>query len=160
MNELKSGIQFLSGVGPKRAALLQRELELETLDDLIHFYPFRYIDRSSITPIADITPDLAFVQIQATVKTRNAINIKHLSVWVEDGTGRMEMVFFKGTKWVWEKLEPGRTFLFFGKPQEFGGRINMVHPEIDAPQEGNMAQGTLTGVYPSTEKLKNGGVTG
>ncbi|MCQ2168552.1 MAG: ATP-dependent DNA helicase RecG [Bacteroidales bacterium] len=160
MGELQSGIQYLSGVGPKRAELLRKELGLETLNDLIHFYPFRYIDRSSIHNIADVVPDMAFVQVRARVVSRNLITIKHLSVIVEDATGRMEMVFFKGTKWNFERLEPGRTFIFFGKPQVFNGKINIVHPEVDVPQEGSMAQGTLTGVYASTEKLRNGGITG
>lgn len=160
MSELDTSIQFLSGVGPKRAALLGRELGIVTLRDLIRVYPFRYIDRSSITPIASLTPDLASVQIRARVVSRNLISIKHLSVIVEDGSGRIELVFFKGIKWVFEKLEPGREFIFFGKPQVFNGRLNIVHPEIDVPQEGAMAQGVLTGVYPSTENLKNGGVTG
>ena len=70
MSELKSGIQYLSGVGPKRAELLQRELGLETLDDLIHFYPFRYIDRSGIQQISSLSPDLAFIQVKATVVRR------------------------------------------------------------------------------------------
>lgn len=160
MGELGTGIQFLSGVGPKRAALLKTELGLDTLEDLIHFYPFRYIDRSSIQRITDVSPDLAYVQIKARVVNRNLISVKHLSVIVEDDSGRMELAFFKGVKWTFDKLEPGRVFLFFGKPTEFNGKINMVHPEIDVPQEGSMAQGTLTGVYPSTEKLKNAGITG
>ena len=160
MSELQSSIESLTGVGPKKASLLKSELGVETLSDLIHLYPFRYIDRSSITPIAGIAPDLASVQIQARVVNRNLINIKHLSVIVEDASGRMEMVFFKGTKWVFDKLEPGREFVFFGKPQLFNGKLNMVHPEIDAPQEGSYTQTSLTGVYPSTEKLKNSGITG
>ena len=160
MSELGSDIQFLPGVGPKRAALLKKELDVHTLEDLIHFYPFRYIDRSSITPIVAVTPDLAYVQVQGTVVSRNLVNIKHLSVMVEDGTGRMEMVFFKGVKWNYDRLVPGASFLFFGKPQSFNGRINIVHPEVDAPQTDPSAKGTLTGVYPSTEKLKAGGVTG
>jgi len=159
MGEMSTNIQFLIGVGPKRAALLQRELSLETLSDLIHFYPFRYIDRSGFHRIADITPDMAYAQIQARVVSRNLITIKHLSVKVDDGSGVLELVFFKGTKWVFDKLEPGSVFVFFGKPSEFGGRINMVHPEIDPPQEEG-AKGTLTGIYPSTEKLRNAGVTG
>ena len=160
MNELGTGIQYLSGVGPKRAALLQKELGISTLEDLIRLYPFRYVDRTTVTPIAEVTPDLAFVQIQASVVSRNLISIKHLSVIVEDSTGRMELVFFKGVKWNFDRLAPGGTFIFFGKPQIFNGRINMVHPEIDAPQQGAMTQGGLTGVYPSTEKLRSGGVTG
>ena len=159
MGELGSDIQFLPGVGPKRAQLLKRELEIHTLEQLIHFYPFRYVDRTRITPIAEVTPDLAYVQVQGKVVTRNLINIKHLSVMVEDGTGQMEMVFFKGIKWNFDRLVPGMTFVFYGKPQSYGGRINMVHPEVDPPQEDPAAQGRLAGVYPSTEKLKAGGIT-
>lgn len=160
MGELDTGIQYLSGVGPKRAKLLAAELGISTVSDLIHIYPFRYIDRTSITRIADIRPELAFVQVKAKVVVRNLINIKHLSVFVEDDSGRMEMVFFKGVKWNFGRLVPGSEFIFFGKPQEYNGRINMVHPEVDAPNPGSMAQGGLTGVYPSTEKLRNAGITG
>ena len=176
MSELQTGIQYLSGVGPKRAELLGRELGIETLSDLIHLYPFRYIDRSGITRICDIRPDLAFVQIRARVVSRTLYGpastvilqdgeirfnaVKRLSVLVDDGSGRMEMVFFKGIKWNWGRLVPGSEFIFFGKPQSYGQRINIVHPEVDAPSEGSPAQSSLTGVYPSTEKLRNGGVTG
>ena len=160
MGELGTSIQFLSGVGPKRAELLKKELGLETLDDLIHFYPFRYIDRSSIHRIADVRSDLAFVQIKAKVVSLTEVPHKRLSVIVEDDSGRIEMVFFKGIKWTKDKLVPGGTFIFFGKPQEFNGRYNIVHPEIDVPKEGSMTQSVLTGVYPSTEKLKTGGITG
>ena len=170
-------IQYLSGVGPKRAELLRRELGIETLSDLIHLYPFRYIDRSGITPIAQVAPDLASVQLQATVVSRTLYGpssavvsqetdpihwgaVKRLSVIVEDASGRMEMVFFKGIRWNYQRLTPGSTFLFFGKPQAFGSRMNIVHPEVDVPQDGAMSQGALTGVYPSTEKLKTGGITG
>ena len=175
--ELNTSIQYLSGVGPKRAELLRRELGIETLSDLIRLYPFRYIDRSGITPIAGVTPDLAYVQIQARVLSRtlygpggavvpqetNPIHFgaaKRLSVIVGDDSGQMELVFFKGIKWSFQRLAPGSTFLFFGKPQTFGSRLNIVHPEVDVPQDGALSQGTLTGVYPSTEKLRTGGVTG
>ena len=159
MYDWDSKIQFLPGVGPKRASLLQRELEVETISDLLHLYPFRYIDRSRYTLIADIQPDLAWVQVKARVASRNLISMKHLSVMIEDESGSMEIVFFKGNKYIFEKLVPGSEFVFFGKPSLFNGKINMVHPEIDSPGSVN-AQGTLTGVYPSTEKLKNGGITG
>ena len=177
MGELTTSIQFLSGVGPKRAELLRRELGLETLSDLIHLYPFRYIDRSGIVPIAQVAPDLAFVQLQATVVSRTLYGpnsavvsqetdpihwgaVKRLSVIVQDASGQMEMVFFKGIRWNFQRLVPGATFLFFGKPQAFGTRLNIVHPEVDVPQEGALSQGALTGVYPSTEKLRTGGITG
>ena len=175
---LNSEIQYLSGGGPKRAALLRSELGVETFGDLLRIFPFRYIDRTSITPIRDVRGDLAYVQIQGTVVSSTLIGpggstqmakggpveiraAKRLSVIVDDGTGQMEMVFFKVIKWNYERLKPGSTFLFFGKPSEFNGRLNIVHPEIDNPVAGGTeARGTLTGVYPSTEKLKNGGITG
>ena len=227
-------IQFLPGVGPKRAELLRKELAVQTVGDLIRLYPFRYIDKSSLVRICDARPDMAYLQIRAMVlridlygakgpisqagdpsiegmspasgasrpehqasgKTQKAEEnlkfntIRRMSVWVSDGTGDMEMVFFKGIKWMYGKLRPGAEFIFFGKPTAFNGRINMVHPEVDAVPAGNPANGqnfrqptsggtqtalsrnetesigaqtsggTMTGVYPSTERLKNAGVTG
>ncbi|MBO4536140.1 MAG: ATP-dependent DNA helicase RecG, partial [Bacteroidales bacterium] len=179
-------------MGPKRAQLLKSELEVATFSDLIRLYPFRYIDRSSLQRIVDVRPDLAYVQILARVTRVTLLGpggsvfwksglgapevptapdgkplrfnaVKRLSVFVEDATGEMEMVFFKGIKWNFDRLKPGLAFLFFGKPASFNGRMNIVHPEVDpapAPGQAQAGVGTLTGVYPSTEKLKNGGVTG
>lgn len=193
MDVLATEIQFLPGVGPKRAQLLKSELGVETFSDLIHLYPFRYIDRSSIQRIADLRPDTAYVQVLARVdrvtlygpgssvfwqnnpsfpptpvekdgKPLRFNAVKRLSVMVSDGSGEIEMVFFKGIKWNFERLRPGAWFIFFGKPAEFNGRYNIVHPEVDsAPSPGQastLGLGKLTGVYPSSEKLKNGGITG
>ncbi len=167
------GIQYLHGVGPKRAQLLEKELGIRTVGDLVRFYPFRYVDRSGFQSIASLRPDLSYVQIRARVtkaivysKTGDPFpgEIKYnlaqrLSVMVEDGTGSIEVVFFKGIKWMHERLRPGCEFVFFGKPSVFGTRINLVHPEVDAPDSAS-AGGTLTGVYSSTEKLRNSGITG
>ena len=164
-NGLDTDIQFLPGVGPKRASLLKKELAVETVGQLLRLYPFRYIDRSSFMRICDLRPDMAYIQIRAVVLRAEVIDRKRLSVWVGDGTGEIEAVFFKGMKWMAEKLKPGSEFIFFGKPTAFNGRINIVHPEVDTPSAeatGNAtgAGSTMTGVYTSTEKLKNGGVTG
>lgn len=99
-------IQYLKGVGTRRAALLQSELGIGTIEDLIHLFPTRYIDRSRVVPIAEIVPDAAYVQIQARV-VRSEEKPKRLSVIVEDASGRMELVFFKGIKYVSSKLVPG-----------------------------------------------------
>ena len=177
MAEWSDDIQFLPGVGPKRAALLKKELDVSTAFDLIRIYPFRYIDRTGIQRIADLHPDLAYVQVCAQVVSTTLYGpsgtvlepptgprfpaAKRLSVIVSDGSGQLEVVFFKGIRWNWQRLKPGSAFVFFGKPSVFNGRINLVHPEVDTPQApGNMGQGTLTGVYPSTEALKSGGITG
>lgn len=173
-NGLDMDIQFLPGVGPKRAALLKKELAVGTIGELLRLYPFRYIDKSSFIRIADARPDMAYIQIKATVQRVDVIDMKRLSVWVSDGSGEMELVFFKGIKWMFERLKQGQEFVFFGKPTAFNGRINIVHPEVDpvsaesrSQQQGQLqnqqqtgAGATMTGVYPSTEKLKNGGVTG
>ena len=174
-------IQFLPGVGPKRAELLRKELGVDSVADLISLYPFRYIDKSSIIRICDARPDMAYIQIRAKVKridlygakgaespvAENGLKfntIKRMSVWVEDGSGEMETVFFKGIKWMYGKLKPGQEFIFFGKPTAFNGRINMVHPEADAVNGQAVSKNgigeTMTGVYPSTERLKNSGITG
>ena len=204
---LDMDIQFLPGVGPKRADLLRKELGVGTVGDLLRLYPFRYIDRSSFMRIADARPDMAFVQFRARVlrvdlfsngkdvmagassgdigrgtgsDNRSATNdsgavkfnmVRRMSVWVSDGSGEMELVFFKGIKWMYERLKPGSDWVFFGKPTAFNGRMNIVHPEVDAvpgtaggdTMAGAGAQGlggTMTGVYQSTERLKNSGVTG
>ena len=174
MSELEGSIQYLPGMGPKRAALLQKELGIVSLSDLIHLYPFRYIDRSGIYPIAQVSGD-SMVQVRAKVVSRSLYakggevidpgkgaselrRASRLSVIVEDSSARMEMVFFKGIKWNWERLSPGSEYIFFGKVSEFNGRLNMVHPEVDKPQESS-AQSGLVGVYPSSEALKNSGVT-
>ena len=161
-NGLDTDIQFLPGVGPKRAVLLKKELAVGTIGELLKLYPFRYIDRSSFVRIAEARPDMAYIQIRAKVLRVDIIEKKRLTVWISDGTGEMELVFFKGMKWTSEKLKPGLEFVFFGKLTAFNGRINMVHPEIDSVPSGAVSVGTssMTGVYPSTEKLKNGGVTG
>ena len=171
-------IQFLPGVGPKRAELLRKELQVSTVGELLRVFPFRYIDRSSFVRIADARPDMAFVQMRARVQRVDVHDGKRMSVWISDGSGEMETVFFKGIKWMHEKLKPGSEFIFFGKPTAFNGRLNIVHPEVDnvpagsgsqhgqggtyglGGQGGTVMSGTLTGVYPSTEKLKNAGITG
>ena len=194
-SNLNMEIQFLPGVGPKRASLLQKELNISTVEDLLRLYPFRYIDKSSFTRICDARPDMAYVQIRAKVLRVDLYSngqqpmgiqgtsggpgeassqapkfntVKRMSAWVSDGSGEMEMVFFKGIKWMFEKMKPGLEFIFFGKPTVFGTRMNIVHPEVDAVTSDKlqMAAGAqsngahMTGVYPSTEKLKNGGITG
>ena len=199
MNGLDMDIQFLPGVGPKRADLLEKELGVASVGDLLRLYPFRYINKSSITRICDVRPDMAYVQIRARVtrvelfgpsssvvdapapvsnpkeKALKFNTIRRMSAWISDGTGEIETVYFKGIKWMYEKLKVGQEFLFFGKPSAFNGRINMVHPEVDdvskaagipaqsassATAEAIGAGSTMTGVYPSTEKLKNSGITG
>ncbi len=172
-----SDIQFLKGVGPKRALLLGSELGVNSASELIRIYPFRYVDRSTVTPIAAIRSTAALVQLRAqvvnaTLLDKNGVavvpsdgavkfnTVHRLSVMVADESGMIELVFFKGIKYIWQKLQPGKVFIFFGKPSLFSGRFNMVHPEIDEPGGGTIqTSSSMTGIYPSTDKLRNAGVT-
>ena len=173
-NTLDTDIQFLPGVGPKRAALFKSELNIHTAGELLRFYPHRYVDRSRIVPIAGISPDMAYVQVRAEVveieffgKTGvvelegTAFNaVKRMRVIVKDDSGLLEIVFFKGIKWMAGKLKKGQEYVFFGKPSLFKGHLNMVHPEVDpAGAQASGRTDSMTGIYPSTEKLKNSGIT-
>ena len=164
-------IMYLPGVGPKRAELLRKELNVSTVGELLRLYPFRYIDKSRFIRICDARPDMAYIQIRATVVRVELHDSKRMSVWISDGSGEMEAVFFKGIKWMHERLQPGSEWIFFGKPQTFNGRINMVHPEVDPVTSAKVVMSdtnsaaagstaSMTGVYTSTERLKNAGVTG
>ncbi len=172
----KPEIQFLKGVGPKRALLLESELGAGTVQELIRVFPYKYIDRSTVIPIAGIQATGAYIQVRGTVisatlldKAGNQVaqdtakfnSVSRLSVIIADESAQMELVFFKGVKYMLSKLQPGKKFIFFGKPSVFNGRVNMVHPEVDDDNgAGTLPSGTMTGVYPSTEKLKNAGITG
>ena len=166
-------IMYLPGVGPKRADLLRKELNVSTVGDLLRLYPFRYIDKSRFVRICDARPDMAYIQMKAKVARVEMHDTKRMSVWITDGSGEMETVFFKGIKWMHERLQPGTEWIFFGKPQTFNGRINIVHPEVDPVTTTKVnhatdttanitatATASMTGVYTSTERLKNAGVTG
>ena len=170
-------IQFLKGVGPKRAQLLESELGVKTVSDLVHIFPFRHIDKSTFQNISEISGASANIQIKARVisvalidkqgkkvaEAGNQINYNTLGRLVgiiSDGTAQMEVVFFKAIRYIHNRLVPGKEFIFFGKPTVFNGKINMVHPEIDDITSPSAGTGKMTGVYPSTEKLKNAGITG
>lgn len=193
-------IQYLPGVGPKRAEALMSEFGVRYASELLRIYPFRYIDRTSFVRIADVKGESAYIQILASVRRITLFGakgeiaqenlkelkfntVKRMGVWVTDGSGEMEMTFFRGIKWMFEKLSEGGTFIFFGKPSEYNGRFSIVHPEVDRPEKqttagmlpggvpavgdsgdartsGNQVGGRLVGVYPSGEKLKNCGITG
>ena len=170
-------IQFLPGVGPRRAEVLKSEFGVRYASELLRIYPFRYIDRTSFVRIADVRSCEASVQVLAKVlrirlfsqageiegekfKDLKFNTVKRMAVTVGDGSGEMEMTFFKGIKWMFEKLSAGGEFIFFGKPSEYGGRFSIVHPEVDKPQGEQSQKGQLTGVYPSSEKMKSCGITG
>ena len=159
-----TSIQFIQGVGPGRAKELQRSLNISTFGELIRHYPFRYIDRTRFYAIREITPDLATIQIRGTVKDMKIVGTgpqkQRLVVLLEDATGSIELVFFKGIPWLKNRIKLHTEYIVFGKPTTFNQRINLVHPEMDLPNDQSMrGSAGLQAVYSSTETLKDKGFT-
>ncbi len=162
-NILQSDIKYLPGIGPKRGELLNKELGIATFHDLLYFFPFRYIDRSRIYAIKELLPAMAYVQVRGKITNittaGNTPSNKRLVATMRDATGTIELIFFKGIKWIQEKIAVGAEYIAFGKPSEFNGTINMVHPELNPPSADLIFGGnSMMGVYSSTEKLKNNNI--
>lgn len=156
-NFFETGIEFLKGVGPQKAALIHKELGLFTYGDLIQYYPFRYEDRTKFHRIADIDEDMPFVQIKGRIRKMETIGEggkRRLVIRFSDGTDDIELVWFKGINWVVNKLKIGVDYVVFGKPARFGRKINMAHPEVEVLTSQNEAAGFLQPVYHTSEKLK------
>ena len=162
-NILDTEIKFLPGIGPKRAELLGKELGIFTFRDMLYFFPFRYIDRSKVYTIRELQPTMAYIQVRgkivSTATAGDSPRSKRFVATLQDPTGRIELVFFKGVKWIQEKIKVGQEYIAFGKPSEFNGIINMVHPELNLPTDEILYGGSsMMGVYSSTEKIKNSGI--
>ena len=162
-NILDTDIKFLPGIGPKRAELLGKELGIFTFRDMLYFFPFRYIDRSKVYTIRELQPTMAYIQVRgkivSTATAGDSPRSKRFVATLQDPTGRIELVFFKGIKWIQEKIKVGQEYIAFGKPSEFNGIMNMVHPELNLPTDEILYGGSsMMGVYSSTEKIKNSGI--
>lgn len=150
-------IEFLKGVGPQKAALLNKELNIFTYGDLIQHYPFRYEDRTSFRNIAELNDGMAMVQVKGIIRRFETIGTgpkKRLVGYLYDSSGEMELVWFKGINWVTNKIKPGVEYVVFGKPAKYGPSITMAHPELDVATEASTKGGFLQPVYNTTEKLK------
>ncbi len=151
-------IEFLKGVGPQRAALINKELNIFTYGELIQHYPFRYEDRTKFFKIRELTAELENVQVIAKIKQVEIIGLggkRRLVAHVADETGEMEMTWFKGIQWVQPKLPAGAIFIFYGKPALFGRKWSIAHPEMEPLSTANEARNNFQPVYSTTEKLKS-----
>ena len=159
---LETPIEYIKGVGPQRAELLRTELAIFTFGDLMVHYPFRYIDRSTFHHIAEINAETNFVQLKGKflrVETFGDKRNKRLVASFSDGTGNIELVWFQGVKWLEGKFKAGIDYIVFGKPTEYKGKVNIVHPEVDLySDESTASYKGLVPVYSSTEKLKAKGL--
>ena len=161
--KLSTDIMYLTGVGPKRAELLRKELNIYTYADLLYYYPFKYVDRSKIYKIAEIVDDLPSVQIVGRIvrfEQAGFGNKKRLTAIFSDETGMVELVWFKGIKWVEKSLKLNVPFLVFGKATLFNGRFNIAHPEIEEYKpDVEKIKSSFEAAYNTTEKLKNSFLT-
>ncbi|MDD3891351.1 MAG: ATP-dependent DNA helicase RecG, partial [Bacteroidales bacterium] len=143
----------------KRAELLKKELNIDTIGDLLYLFPYKYVDRSKFYRIEDIVNDLPYIQIVGQIVRFQEIGVgrkKRLTAIFSDGTGTIELVWFKGVKWVAKSLKPSVNYLVFGKATLFNGRYNIAHPEVEEynPNQQNL-DAPLQATYSTTEKLKS-----
>jgi ATP-dependent DNA helicase RecG len=160
---LDTNITYLTGVGPKRAELLNTELGIFTYRDLIYHFPYKHIDRTRIYDIAELDPDLPYVQVKGKITGYSSEGHgagKRLVADFRDETGSVKLVWFKGQKWVTGNYPPGVEFVVFGKPGLFNGAVNIIHPEIEAVSKiSERLSSALQAQYNTTEKLKNQFIT-
>ena len=160
---LSTPIEFLKGVGPLRGELLRKDLNIHTFGDLIQHYPFRYVDRSVFHRIAELTEDLQHAQLRGVlgpVRTVGEKQGRRLTATLSDPSGSIDLVWFKGIRWLQGSLKPGHEYVVFGKPAVFKGRFNLAHPELElAATWDDGLEAALQPVYSTTEKLIAKGLT-
>ncbi len=154
---LDQEITYLPGVGPKRAELLQKELRIFSFRDLLYYFPYKYVDRTKFHRISEVNANQAYIQVKGKIKSFEVLGEKRkqrLNAVFYDETGSMDLVWFKGVKYIRENLKPGQTYVAFGKPSVFSGRINIIHPEMEDAQSEQFKTGILQAFYNTTEVLK------
>lgn len=162
MSKLENDISFLKGVGPARADQFRMELGIRTWEDLLMHYPFRYVDKSQVQKVRDVKSDAVAVQLQGTIVRLTEVGearAKRLVGIFQDETGTIELVWFKGARWLKSSLPLNKPCLVYGKPTEFKGKFNIAHPEVEEIESSRMAAGVgLKPVYSTTEKMSNRGL--
>ncbi len=162
MFDLKTrDIKYLQGVGPQRAALLNKELNIVSLHDLLYYFPYKYVDRSRLYYIHEIDGNMPYIQLKGEILSfetvgegRNRRLVAHFS----DETGVVDLVWFQGIKYLTGKYKAHEEYIVFGKPTVFNGRINIAHPDIDSPKDLNLSTIGLQPYYNTTEKMKRSGL--
>ena len=150
-------IKYLAGVGPQKAAVLNKELEIYSLHDLLYYFPYKYVDRSRIYYIHEIDGNMPYIQLKGKIlgfETFGEGRQRRLLAHFSDGTGVVDLVWFQGIKYVTNKYKLHEEYIVFGKPTVFNGRINVAHPDIDSPADLKLSSMGLQPYYNTTEKMK------
>ncbi len=158
MNDLsKRAIIYLSGVGPKKADILRKEVGIESYEDLLYYFPYKYMDRSRFYKVAEVNGSMPFIQLKGQIRYFETVGegrTRRLVGKFSDGTGVIDLVWFKGLAYVTDKIKPGTPYIVFGKPTEFNNWINIPHPDIDPVDQAEQVASGLTPLYNTTEKMK------
>ncbi len=150
-------IKYLPGVGPQRASVLDKELEIRSFRDLLCYFPYKYVDRSRIYSIAEIDGNMPYIQLRGRFLSFDVLGEGRQRRFVgrfSDGRGVIDAVWFQGIKYVEGKFNTEKEYILFGKPTVFGGRINVAHPDIDEVQNVSLTSMGLQPFYNTTEKMK------
>lgn len=155
---LDQEIKFLPGAGPKRAALLYKELKLKTFRDLIYYFPYKYIDRTKFHPISEMHAQMPYIQIKGKIRSIKTVGSgikERLSAQFYDDSGSVELLWFRAVKWQKENIRLNTEYVVFGKPSAFGGKMSLVHPDMETMAEKQLKpSGLFQGYYNTSEKMK------
>ncbi len=159
---LKTSIEYLKGVGPAKSEVLKKELGIFTYDDLLNYFPYRYVDKSKIHTISEIKDDLSYIQLKGKIRSIQTIGegrTKRLAAKFEDESGSIDLIWFNSTKWVIDFIRPNTTYLLFGKPSIFNRRFNITHPELEVFSTDTKVNFIpFQPLYNTSEKLKKKGL--
>ena len=160
---LEQDIKYLQGVGPRRKDILSKELGINTFGDLLEYYPYKYVDRSKIYLISDLKLDMPFVQIKGKIlsfeETETSKRKRRIVAHFADGHGICDLVWFNGTKYVYQNYQIDKEYVCFGKPSVFNGRFQFTHPELDDASKIELSKMGMQPYYVTTERMKRAGIT-
>ena len=163
MDILSQDIMYLPGVGPQRKELLKKELEVSTWGGLLEYYPYKYVDRSRIYAISELTSDMPFVQIKGHILSFEEFEMgprkKRVVAHFTDDHGVMDLVWFSGAQYVYKNYKVGVEYIVFGRPSVYGGRYQIAHPDIDLAKELQLSEMGMQPYYITTERMKKAGMS-
>ena len=154
-------IKYLQGVGPQRAAMLNKELNIYSLHDLLYYFPYKYVDRSRLYYIHEIDGNMPYIQLKGQILSFETVGEgrqRRLVAHFSDGTGVVDLVWFQGIKYLMGRYKVHEEYIVFGKPTLFNGRINVAHPDIDTAKDLTLSTMGLQPYYNTTEKMKRAGL--
>ncbi len=153
----KRSLMYLPGVGPKKAEILRKEAGVSSYEDLLFYFPYKYIDRSRFYKVSEITGNMPYIQLKGRILYYDTVGegrTRRLVAKFTDGTGTIDLVWFKGLNYVTDKYKTGTEYIVFGKPAEFGHIYNIPHPDIDPVDQADQVAAGLTPFYNTSEKMK------